>query len=569
MSTIIRTDSQLNPLNKDPHTNENVQTENQFVAEEIKPASIQQQSESFKESDTQIEKTEKQQPTQLMIDDVIEKLNTRGIFQFWILFTFCILYTVLCAAMLYPSFYLMDPSFICPGQGDGFTEADTGCDAGCYIDTTSGRRTLTDTLNLYCNNQQLRIMSISILYFGCAIGNIVIGAYSELKGRRLGMIVTWAFSIISFIGVITSYSITQLMIFEFALGFFIQPASTLVFVYMSEVSIGNYRQYFCTIIMVFWSVGELLLPAVAYYEYNWRLGFTYYMVIPAVVVVILLYFFMYESPQFLVSQRRFDETKQVLLRIASWNKRTDQYAIIDKYVEEQRQYAIEEEKKSSFKADQITSIYFHQVFCLPKLLKITAAASGILLAINLIYFGCQLSLSTISPNPYANQVYLGIAEGSTLLFSNLTTTRCKRKLWSFIFHTATCILCLFFLFVETDDGKIAVAFFVRIGNVFAMALVQIYLNELFPTPARAVCQGIVYFFGLVGSIIAPYVIEWAVDIGINQIAWLGIVSFLGSLCCFFLKETYLMPLDQELEESDLKRFKKMNVKKTATAPTEQ
>lgn len=91
------------------------------------------------------------------------------------------------------------------------------------------------------------------------------------------------------------------MIFEFLLGFFCQPASTLVFVYMSEVSIGNFRQYFCTIIMIFWAVGELLLPAVAYYENNWRYAFIYYMLIPGIVTAVLLFIFMYESPQFLIS----------------------------------------------------------------------------------------------------------------------------------------------------------------------------------------------------------------------------------------------------------------------------
>ena len=72
--------------------------------------------------------------------------------------------------------------------------------------------------------------------------------------------------------------------------------------------------------MVLWSLGEVLLAAIAYGIKNWRDGMFYLIALPYSLYILPNLFYMFESPMFYIEKSK-DKCRKLLNKIAKFNKK--------------------------------------------------------------------------------------------------------------------------------------------------------------------------------------------------------------------------------------------------------
>lgn len=60
--------------------------------------------------------------------------------------------------------------------------------------------------------------------------------------------------------------------------------------------------------------------------------------------------------------------------------------------------------------------------------------------------------------------------------------------------------------------------------------------------------GIIFGLGNTGSVVAPFIVSQANNIGIPEMVFVGIFGVIGLIASIFLKETFNLPLKDQIEE---------------------
>ncbi|CAH1797859.1 unnamed protein product [Owenia fusiformis] len=177
-------------------------------------------------------------------------------------------------------------------------------------------------------------------------------------------------------------------------------------------------------------------------------------------------------------------------------------------------------------------------------------------AVNMTYFGVSMGTSTLGGDRYINFALNGLVELPPGLICMFVLPKFGRKKPMFLFHVVCTISLLINSFVpeKTGDGGdllpllITMYMLGKLGISGCYLITLFFTPELFPTSVRNVCLGIASLAGVLGAIVAPYILELA-SIG----EWLPGVVFSGvSLIAGFiiqtLPESVNLPLPETVED---------------------
>ncbi len=120
--------------------------------------------------------------------------GNQGRYQYVVMLLLCVIFYFDVFLFLGPSFYFMDPTFICDGS-DEVVDESIACSKlpECHISTSiliqANDFTITRYLGLYCDRQDERDLIQSLLSVGSLIGLIIMNFVSDLRGRRLALII--------------------------------------------------------------------------------------------------------------------------------------------------------------------------------------------------------------------------------------------------------------------------------------------------------------------------------------------------------------------------------------------
>ncbi len=120
--------------------------------------------------------------------------GNQGRYQYVVMLLLCVIFYFDVFLFLGPSFYFMDPTFICDGS-DEVVDESIACSElpECHISTSiliqANDFTITRYLGLYCDRQDERDLIQSLLSVGSLIGLIIMNFVSDLRGRRLALII--------------------------------------------------------------------------------------------------------------------------------------------------------------------------------------------------------------------------------------------------------------------------------------------------------------------------------------------------------------------------------------------
>lgn len=169
-----------------------------------------------------------------------------------------------------------------------------------------GRDTLIKEFNLICEKADLVSFSNSILFLSMVVSGFIFPVLSDIKGRKITLILGFFISGISIFiaGFSNTFFFWQICIAM--AGFGISGVEIVSLVYVSEISAKRFRNHAMVALTTVWALSQIILGIVLAVINNWRYMFILIMGSPYLLIVLMAYFIVYETPRYLLSKADFE-----------------------------------------------------------------------------------------------------------------------------------------------------------------------------------------------------------------------------------------------------------------------
>ncbi|XP_023305322.2 solute carrier family 22 member 3 [Lucilia cuprina] len=352
--------------------------------------------------------------------------------------------------------------------------------------------TISNDFDIFCSDEW-KLSLVGTLnnigqFIGIPLGGFISDRYGRVTALALGGFVA------AFLGIIRSFatSYTFFVIFEFLDSMASSPLYSICFIVGIELVGPKRRVIACSLITIFYAIGEMLLALGAKYYPNWRILLRI-MYVPALSLVVY-FWILPESVRWLLSQSREDEAKNILKRAARVNKRKLSDHSLDKLVLANRE-KLQNVSEGKFPIKQAFSKLFWRI----------ANCSFCWIVNVLVYYGLSLNAVLLDGNKYNNFIYIALVEIPGFLLPLLIMDRFGRRysLFGCMFISGLC--CLATIFMPPDSNTLQLCLFL-IGKLTITASFQVlyfFTSEIFPTNLRNSLLSFCSMMGRFGSMLAP------------------------------------------------------------------
>ncbi|XP_020794819.1 solute carrier family 22 member 2-like [Boleophthalmus pectinirostris] len=398
-----------------------------------------------------------------------------------------------------------------------------------------GRRSFVTEFDLVCSDAWLVDMYQATLNVGFLIGSIAIGYLADRFGRKLSFLMSNLLNGITGILVAVAPNYTSLLVFRTLYGFGVKGGWVAGYVLITELVGVEFRRTVGVLYQMFFSVGILLLPLLAYYITDWR----WLQVVITVPYILFLsyYWFIPESPRWLLSQNKKDKAVEITEAMAKENKMT-----LSKKIE-----TLTDDNAA---ADSTTAT-FMDLIRTPKMRKHTFILSYNWFTSAVVYQGLIMRLGILGGNVYIDFLISGLVEFPAAFLIIFTIERIGRRL---PFATANFVAgASCFITVCIPDSmfwfKTAVACIGRLCITITFEMVVFVNTELYPTFVRNFGVSVCSTLCDVGGIVAPFLLYRLAVIWLElPLIIFGSLAILAGALVLLLPETRGVPLPDTIED---------------------
>uniref|UniRef100_A0A4W6D8J9 Solute carrier family 22 member 3 n=1 Tax=Lates calcarifer TaxID=8187 RepID=A0A4W6D8J9_LATCA len=394
-------------------------------------------------------------------------------------------------------------TFTCDARELKFNETPiTACKDGWEYDY-EGRQSFVTEFDLVCADGWLVDMYQATLNVGFLVGSIAIGYLADRFGRKMSFLMSNLLNGIAGILVAVAPNYVSLLVFRTLYGFGVKGG---------WVAGYEFRRTVGVIYQMFFSVGILLLPLLAYFITDWR----WLQVVITIPYIVFLsyYWFIPESPRWLLSQNKKTKAVKITEDMAKENKMT-----LSKNIETLR----------DDNADSTTAS-FMDLIRTPKMRKHTFILSYNWFTSAVVYQGLIMRLGILGGNVYVDFLIAGPVGVPCLPFSSSSPLNASAGVF------LSCFDLIFF--AGMFWFKTVVACIGRLGITMAFEMVVFVNTELYPTFVRNLGVSVCSTLCDVGGIVAPFLLYRLAVIWLElPLIIFGSLAFLAGGLVLLLPET--------------------------------
>ncbi|KAM4529019.1 solute carrier family 22 member 2-like [Fundulus diaphanus] len=419
-----------------------------------------------------------------------------------------------------------------PQEPDRSRTPTVGCAEGWEYDY-AGRQSFVTEFDLVCSDGWLVDMYQATLNVGFLVGSIGIGYLADRFGRKLSFLMSNVLNGIAGILVAVAPNYVSLLVFRTLYGFGVKGGWVAGYVLITELVGVEFRRTVGVIYQMFFSVGILILPLLAYFITDWR----WLQVVITVPYILFLsyYWFIPESPRWLLSQNQKSKAVKITKDMAKENRKT-----LTKMIE----------TLSDDNADSSTASFMDLVRT-PKMRKHTFILSYNWFTSAVVYQGLIMRLGILGGNVYIDFLISGLVEFPAAFLILFTIERIGRRLPFAAANIVAGASCFITAFIPDSMFwfKTVVACIGRLGITMSFEMVVFVNTELYPTFVRNFGVSVCSTLCDVGGIVAPFLLYRLAVIWLElPLIIFGCLAFLAGGLVLLLPETRGVPLPDTIDD---------------------
>lgn len=393
--------------------------------------------------------------------------------------------------------------------------------------------TIVSQFDLVCVNAWLLDLTQAILNLGFLTGAFTLGYAAD----RYGRIVIYLISCfgVGVTGIVVAFApnFTVFVVFRFLQGVFGKGTWITCYVIVTEIVGSKQRRIVGIVIQMFFTLGIMILPGIAYFIPNWQ-GIQLAITLPNF-LFLLYYWVVPESPRWLVTQKKGEKALGVLRRIAKCNGK----------------YLSPSYSEITVTDEEVSNPSFLDLVRTPQMRKCTLILMFAWFTSAVVYQGLVMRLGIIGGNLYIDFFISGVVELPGALLILLTIERFGRRLPFALSNVVAGVACLVTVFIPEGIPwlRTTVATLGRLGITMAFEIVYLVNSELYPTTLRnfgvSLCSGLCDF----GGVVAPFLLFRLAAVWLELP--LIIFGILASICgglVMLLPETKGIVLPETVED---------------------
>ncbi|XP_041815087.1 solute carrier family 22 member 2-like [Chelmon rostratus] len=419
----------------------------------------------------------------------------------------------------------------------------TTCKDGWEYDY-EGRKSFVTEFNLVCADAWLVDMYQSILNVGFLVGSFAFGYFADRFGRRISFLMSNILNVITGAVLAVAPNYISILVVRCLFGFAVKGGWMTSYVLLTEIVGVDYRRTVGILFQMFFSVGNLILPLVAYFITDWR---WMQVVITAPYVLFLSYYwFIPESPRWLISQRNTSKAMEITEAMAKENKK--------KLSQNLKTLTDDEgDSPSASLLDLIRTPNMRKYTCILMFNWFTSAV---------VYQGLIMRVGITGGNVYIDFLISGLVEFPAAFLILFTIDRIGRRLPFASANIVAGASCLITAFIPDSMFwfKTVVACIGRLGITMTFEMVVFVNTELYPTFVRNLGVSVCSTLCDVGGIVAPFLLYRLAAIWLElPLIIFGVVAFIAGGLVLLLPETKGIPLPDTIDDIEFPNRKKEDV----------
>ena len=382
-------------------------------------------------------------------------------------------------------------------------------------------------------------------FAGNMVGVLFLGSFSDWFGRKTAYMTTLTLWMV--FGVAGYFATNRYvwLVIRFFCGAMSLSFNTAKSVYCLELTSGKWKSrvghYFGELP---WQFGHLTLGLLVYTIPNMQ--YLELFIGLSALIFMPLWYFLPESPRWLASKGKFEETKEVLLKATKMNNRSTE--------------KVEKEIQKLFNAHSDNSNtkngMMHHLFKFPGVRRNSIVMSFCWLAFSMGYFGLVYNTPSFDANIYFVFIVPALVGIPVCVIQPYFDNRFGRKKMMTIPLVTAGVLLLATTVIPKGDtiGNWAVIILAWLGTCFcgmAFGMGYIFTLELFPTLYRTTALGMASAAARVGSLSSPLVAMLSVVHPVLPLGVYGAIVLAAGVSSILLwPETLNMNFTETLEESE-------------------
>jgi len=384
--------------------------------------------------------------------------------------------------------------------------------------------TVVNQFDLVCGRAFQASLANSMLFFGWAVGAIVLGIISDKFGRQKVLFPSLLAVVIIAFSMAFAKAYWIVAVCRFVIGFFEAGCFITMFVLATELVGPEKRALAGTLVWIYFTVALTVLAMKAFFIRSWRI----LLIVSSAPFIFIVVFwkFIPESVRWLLVSGRRDEAREILEKVARANKK--EMPKEELYVPVRTQ----------------SSKGFFELFKSWKLAKLSLIQCYAWFVNGMVYYGLSLSAGEFGGSIYLNFVLTSLVEvpANILVIHNCNRFGRKKTVVVHMIAAAISAVCVSFIPAGTDNkgyigGRVTLGTMGKLFITTSFNAIYVFSAELFPTVIRNSGMGMVSVASRFGAASSPFVVQMTRINPILPFAIMGSLSFIAAVFCWILPET--------------------------------